>query len=90
MSKKEALQELIDRYDCEVHDVAGDVHIYYKNIFASLCFWEDIQKWVYSNLRISNKTEWTTGYSGRITTPELIAVLDRYLPRKTEEQLSLL
>ena len=73
MTRKEAFKEMMDRYDCEVYDCAGDLHIYYKNI--------------YGNLWIKNKPEWTTGYSGRLETQELINVLDRYLPKKTEISL---
>ena len=87
MTRKEAFKEMMDRYDCEVYDCAGDLHIYYQNIYVSIGFWEDIQKWVYGNLWIKNKPEWTTGYSGRLETQELINVLDRYLPKKTEISL---
>lgn len=87
MTQTEAMQYLIDRYDCDIHEVPWGVAIYYKNIYALINFEEDKQKWGKGTLWHGSRTEWSTGEFAehrKLSTEELFNEFDKYLPRRTE------
>lgn len=90
MNATEAMQELIDRYDCEVYQSPWGVHIYHGDFHALISFEEKIQKW--GNGTIWNKSQqiWSTGEFAerrKYSTIELLNIFDQYFPKRTEISL---
>ena len=93
MTEAEAMQDLIDRYDCEIRQTPWGVHADYKDVHLLISFDEKLQMWGNGTIWIKSNVEWSTGEFAVIRkykTKELINVLDRYLPIRMEEQLKLL
>lgn len=90
MSEKEAMQSLTDRYECEIYQGPWGVRCYNKSISVLIHFEEKIQKWGMGTIWEGNKTIWSTGEFAerrKLTTAELINVLDMYLPIKEQTTL---
>lgn len=90
MTQTEAMQELIDRYDCEIYETDWGVNLYHKKIHALIRFEEAIQKWGSGNVWISGKQDWSTGEFAeyrKYTTDGLFSVFDGYFPIREEIKL---
>ena len=90
MSEQEAMQQLIDRYDCEIYQSPWGVNAYYREVHLQISFEEALQKWGNGNIWVKNKQVWSTGEfarSDKLTSQELFALLDTYLPKKAQMSL---
>lgn len=88
MKINDVIKILQSRYSCEIRECCGFVHIYYKNLFCDICWYEKPQKFGFGVIYDHNKPIWSTGEFARsdeYTLDQLIySVLDHYFPIKSQ------